>query len=191
MSELIKKMNKALGLELRAINLYAHYAAYVKGLHRLQLEPMFQQEATESMVHAATIRNAIVKHGGICVTERDDMEIKHTNNYRDMLQGALETEEKAAKTYGDLLKMLDEISDRELYDAVEQIYLAELRSVEEIRMLLERIGDIPLASVNSHNPPQYPIRGTSPSPIKKPRNTLVMLGKYGQRTYKDRNVGNW
>lgn len=137
MSELIKKMNKALGLELRAINLYAHYAAYVKGLHRLQLEPMFQQEATESMVHAATIRNAIVKHGGICVTERDDMEIKHTNNYRDMLQGALETEEKAAETYGDLLKMLDDISDRELYDAVEQIYLAELRSVEEIRMLLE------------------------------------------------------
>ena len=56
---------------------------------------------------------------------------------RDRLQGALETEEKAAKTYGDLLKMLDDISDRELYDAVEQIYLAELRSVEEIRMLLE------------------------------------------------------
>lgn len=136
MSELIEKMNKALGLELRAINLYAHYAAYVKGLHRLQLEPLFQSEATESMLHAATIRNAIVKHGGECVTERDSYPITHTENYRDMLQGALDTEIKAAATYGELLQMLEEIDDRELYDSVEQIYLTELRSVEEMRLLL-------------------------------------------------------
>ena len=43
MSNIIEKMNQALGLELRAINMYAHYAAYVKGMHRLQLEPMFQE----------------------------------------------------------------------------------------------------------------------------------------------------
>ena len=136
MSELVEKMNKALGLELRAINMYAHYAAYVKGLHRLQLEPLFQSEATESMLHAATIRNAIVKHGGKCVTERDSNPIMHTENYRDMLQGALDTEIKAAETYGELLQMLEEINDRELYDSVEQIYLTELRSVEEMRLLL-------------------------------------------------------
>ena len=137
MSKLIEKMNQALGLELRAINLYAHYAAYVKGLNRIQLEPMFQQEANESMVHAATIRNAIVKHGGECVTLRDQMEITHTTETREMLQGALATETKAAEVYGELLPLLEEISDRELYDAVEQIYLAELRSVEEIRLLLD------------------------------------------------------
>ena len=54
-----------------------------------------------------------------------------------MLQGALATETKAAEVYGELLPLLEEISDRELYDAVEQIYLAELRSVEEIRLLLD------------------------------------------------------
>ena len=53
-----------------------------------------------------------------------------------MLQSALDTEIKAAEAYGELMKMLDEIEDRELYDSVEQIYLTELRSVEEIRMLL-------------------------------------------------------
>ena len=137
MSNIIEKMNQALGLELRAINMYAHYAAYVKGMHRLQLEPMFQGEATESMVHAATIRNAIVKHGGVCVTERDSHPITHTGNYREMLQFALDTEVKASEIYGDLLVNLENIDDRELYDAVEQIYLAELRSVEEIRMILE------------------------------------------------------
>ena len=53
------------------------------------LSLMFQQEANESMVHAATIRNAIVKHGGECVTERDPMTISHTTDTREMLQGAL------------------------------------------------------------------------------------------------------
>ena len=88
------------------------------------------------MLHAATIRNAIVKHGGKCVTERDSNPINHTENYRDMLQGALDTEIKAAATYGELLQMLEDIDDRELYDSVEQIYLTELRSVEEMRLLL-------------------------------------------------------
>ena len=53
-----------------------------------------------------------------------------------MLQGALETEIKAAETYGKLMQMLEDIEDRELYDSVEQIYLTELRSVEEMRLLL-------------------------------------------------------
>jgi len=50
---------------------------------------------------------------------------------------ALATETKAAEVYGQLLPLLEEIDDRELYDAVEQIYLAELRSDEEIRLLLD------------------------------------------------------
>jgi hypothetical protein len=50
---------------------------------------------------------------------------------------ALATETKAAEVYGQLLPLLEEIDDRELYDAVEQIYLAELRSVGEIRLLLD------------------------------------------------------
>ena len=33
--ELIRRLNDALGWELRAQVLYAHYAAYVKGIHRL------------------------------------------------------------------------------------------------------------------------------------------------------------
>ena len=49
MSELIDKMNIALSWELRASNMYAHYAANIKGIHRLQLSPMFNTEMTESI----------------------------------------------------------------------------------------------------------------------------------------------
>ena len=33
-TKLIKELNNALSLELRAIILYSHYSAYVQGIHR-------------------------------------------------------------------------------------------------------------------------------------------------------------
>lgn len=52
-----------------------------------------------------------------------------------MLQSALETETKAAELYGRLLEMLKRYDDSELFDAIEQIYLAELRSIEDLRLI--------------------------------------------------------
>ena len=52
-------MNAALGWELRAINMYAHYAANIKGIHRLQLSPMFNTEMTESIEHADIVRKIV------------------------------------------------------------------------------------------------------------------------------------
>ena len=69
--QLIDHLNEALGWELRAVNMYAHYAANIQGIHRLQLDPMFNGEATESLAHADVVRRAIVKLGGVPVTERN------------------------------------------------------------------------------------------------------------------------
>ncbi len=132
---LISTLNEALGWELRAINMYAHFAAIVRGLHRIQFAPMFQGEATESLAHADVVRRAIVKLDGMPVTERNSTPISNSTSYEDMLQSALETETKAAQLYGTLLKMLEDYDDGELYDAIEQIYLAELRSIEDLRLI--------------------------------------------------------
>ncbi len=134
---LIDKLNEALGWELRAINMYAHYAANVQGIHRLQLSPMFDGEATESLAHANIVRKAIVKLQGIPVTERNPHPITHTTDFAAMLQYSLETETKAASVYGEVMIHLEEAADQDLSDAIEQIYLAELRSVEELRLLME------------------------------------------------------
>ena len=40
-ADLVDRLNEALGWELRAMTMYAHYAANVQGIHRLQLDPMF------------------------------------------------------------------------------------------------------------------------------------------------------
>ena len=52
---IIAKLNKALALEMRAEVMYAHYAAYVKGIHRLHLKTYFEGEATESFTHAGAV----------------------------------------------------------------------------------------------------------------------------------------
>ena len=134
---LIDTLNEALGWELRAINMYAHYAANVQGIHRLQLSPMFDGEATESLAHAKVVRKAVVKLQGIPVTERNPHPITHTTDYAEMLQHSLETETKAAAVYGEVMIQLEAAADQDLSDAIEQIYLAELRSVEELRLLME------------------------------------------------------
>jgi rubrerythrin len=76
-----------------------------------------------------------VKLDGMPVTERNNTPISNSTSYVDMLQSALETETKAAELYGRLLEMLKEFDDRELFDAIEQIYLAELRSIEDLRLI--------------------------------------------------------
>lgn len=133
MSELVDHLNAALGWEMRAQTMYAHYAAYVAGIHRLQLRPYFDAESTESITHANTVRAAIVKLGGVARTERDATEIVHTSDFRVMLDEALKTETHAARSYKQILDMGG--LDSELYDAIEQIYFAEERSVEELHRM--------------------------------------------------------
>ena len=136
-TEIVVALNEALAWELRAITMYAHYSAYVSGIHRSHLATYFNNEVTESIAHAATVRAAIVKLDGEAITERDSTAIPHTSDYLEMLKEAYKTEKNASETYGRILPMIQEIGDSELYDALEVIYFDELRSVEELRMMLK------------------------------------------------------
>ena len=53
-----------------------------------------------------------------------------------MLNYSLETEIKAASVYEDLIELIEDSAEEDLRDAIEQIYLSELRSVEEMRLLV-------------------------------------------------------
>ncbi len=131
---LVDQLNQALGLEMRAEVLYAHYAAYVKGINRLHLKPYFEAEATESFNHASMVRNAINQLGGEAVTVRDETPILHTSDYEVILQEVLKTERRAAETYHGILDLVTD--NEELHDILEQIYFAEVRSVEELTQLI-------------------------------------------------------
>ena len=98
------------------------------------LKPFFEEEATESVGHATVVRDQIVKLGGVARTDRDDTEIVHTTDYKVMLEEAMKTERHAAETYRALLDLPG--IEAELYDAIEQIYFMEERSVEELNQLM-------------------------------------------------------
>jgi bacterioferritin len=132
--ELIERLNAALAWELRALTMYTHYAAYVRGIYRLHLKPFFEGEATESLGHANAVLVEIVKLGGEAVTQRDPTEIIHTTDYAVMLTESMKTERHAAESYQSFLQLQG--LDAELFDAIEQIYFMEARSVEELNRLL-------------------------------------------------------
>src|SRR5262249_18929026 len=91
-AKLVKAANQCLGWEFRAQALYAHDAAYVKGLESLTLAEHFEGEVTESVGHARKVRDIIAVLGGEAVTTRDAAPIAHTEEVRVMLEEALKTE---------------------------------------------------------------------------------------------------
>lgn len=129
-------LNKALGWELRAYAMYAHYAAYIKGLESLTLKSHFAAEASESIGHAGKVRELLAFLEVEAVTVRDDAPIVHSEDFHVMLEESLKTEEAAAKHYQKLLPLCKEHPS--FTHALMHIYMAELNAVEEAKALLGR-----------------------------------------------------
>jgi bacterioferritin (cytochrome b1) len=134
--KLIAGLNQALAWELRAYAMYAHYAAYVKGLESLTLKSHFEEEAAESIGHAGKVRELLALLGAEAVTTRDDSPIIHTDDSRVMLEEALKTETAAAKHYQKILPLAKE--HPVFMHTVMHILMAELSAVEEANSLLGR-----------------------------------------------------
>jgi bacterioferritin (cytochrome b1) len=132
--QLINELNKALGWELRAQALYAHYAAHLKGLEMLTLKSHFEEEVQESLGHAAKVREIIATLGGEAVTTRDQVPIVHTEDYRVMLDEALRTEQSAAAQYKKILPMVE--GHPPFAHAIYHILRDELEAVVEVETLL-------------------------------------------------------
>ena len=132
--KLLGMLNKALAWELRAYAMYAHYAAYVKGLESLSLKGHFEEEAGESVGHAARVREVIALLDGAAVTDRDSTAIVHTDDWTVMLEEALKTETTAAKTYQGMLPLARE--HPAITHTLMHIYMDELSAVDEVSTLL-------------------------------------------------------
>ena len=135
-ARLIALLNQALGWELRAQAMYAHYAAYVKGLESLTLAGHFEAESAESVGHAKQVRDVIAMLGGQAVTVRDKAPIVHTENTRVMLQEALKTEQTAASVYRQIVPLVKDNSI--FFHSLSHIMMDELKAVVEMENLLGR-----------------------------------------------------
>ena len=134
--KLIAALNKSLGWELRAQAMYAHYAAYVKGLEMLTLAEHFEGEVTESLGHAKKVRDIIATLDGEAVTTRDPAPIVHTEDVKTMLEEALKTERRAAEAYQKIVPMVR--SHPVFYHVIFHILKDETSAVIEVESLLGR-----------------------------------------------------
>lgn len=134
--EVIEALNAALGWELRASAMYAHYAAYVKGLESVHLAEHFKEEATESFGHAEVVRGIIADLGGEAITSRDPTPIVHTEDWKKMLEEGLKTEQKAAAAYQEILPMVKEYLP--FWHDLAHVLQDEQNAVLEIENLLGR-----------------------------------------------------
>ncbi len=135
-AKLVTALNKSLGWELRAQAMYAHYAAYVKGLESLTLAKHYEDEVTESLGHAKKVREIIATLGGEAVTTRDPAPILHTEDVKEMLQEALKTESKAAEAYQKIVPMVR--GHAVFHHTVYHILKDEMSAVIEVENLLGR-----------------------------------------------------
>jgi bacterioferritin (cytochrome b1) len=132
---LIAELNKALGWELRAQAMYAHYAAYVQGLDLLTLKSHFEEEAKESFGHAETVRDIIAQMDSVATTTRDPAPIVHTKSTKKMLEESLKTEKFAAVQYEKICSMVTNYVHK--HDLL-HIMKDEMNAVVEVETLLGR-----------------------------------------------------
>ena len=134
--KLVALLNQALGWELRAQAMYAHYAAYVKGLESLALTGHFEAESAESVAHAKQVRDVIAMLGGEAVTVRDRAPIVHTEDTRAMLKESLKTEKAAADVYRKIVPLVRDNSI--FFHLLSHIMMDEMKAVVEMENLLGR-----------------------------------------------------
>lgn len=130
--QVIAELNEILSLEYTAVLQYTYQSIVINGLQRLELLPLFQAEASESLGHAKLIGDKIVALGGIPTAEVHP--INTTTDTRRMLENDLEMETRAANLYAQVLDHAED--DTALRVMLENQVETETNSVEEFKRLL-------------------------------------------------------
>src|SRR3989344_8753463 len=109
--EVIKELNNALEIEHSAIIMYLHHAEFVKGLNAEPIIARLKEIASDEEKHRDMLRERIVVLGGIPSTKLSDLEIKHSDNIKEMLRDELREEEEAVKLYQKIFSMVKDLEN--------------------------------------------------------------------------------
>ena len=127
---LIKQLNQALGWELRAQAMYAHYAAYVKGLEST-LAGHFEgrpRSPSATRRRCATSSRCWAARPSRCATRRRSS----TPRTRASCSEALKTEETAAAAYRKIVPLVKELV---FFHSLSHIMMDEMKAVEMENLL--------------------------------------------------------
>jgi len=133
--KLIDKLNEAISLELGALLQYNQYSQVITGRERLVWSPWFHEQSEESFKHARIFGGRVKALGGTPSVEPEP--VKQAKELQEMLENALETEQRAVRLYSEALAFCqDHPGYRNLLE--DQID-AETQDVEELEKFLGRV----------------------------------------------------
>jgi bacterioferritin len=131
---MIKHLNKDLANEFSAIIQYITYAAKATGPYRPQLSAFFLEEVVDEQLHAQFLANKIVALGGEPITE--PAPVPKASNNKEMLEAVLAAELQAGKDYTERAEQADELGDKGLVVALEDMVRDEMGHSEETERML-------------------------------------------------------
>ncbi len=134
MKELIDGLNEDLANEYAAVIMYNNYAAVVSGLYRQVLKPFFEGEIADEQGHALYLAEKIKTLGGTPTTQPAD--VKQTEDVKEMLQNARQSEKDTIERYKTRAKQADELGLIELQIKLEDLIADETGHMEEMERLL-------------------------------------------------------
>ena len=103
-------LNTIMEYELAGVVRYTHYSLMVTGPHRLPIVQFFQQQATESLLHAQQVGEILTGLEGHPSLNIAPMEETNEHSLKNILEESLNHEKKALDLYKDLLDVVEDAS---------------------------------------------------------------------------------
>lgn len=133
----VNQLSKILQMELATVVYYTHYGFMIYGHARIPIRSWFDEQATESLVHAQEAGDLIVHLG-----HRPEMGIAplpaaHHNTIDEILTKAVGREEAGVELYRDLLDLIKDKSTV-LEEYATRMIAAEAMHVSEMQLMLMR-----------------------------------------------------
>ena len=100
-------LNTIMEYELAGVVRYTHYSLMVTGPHRIQIVQFFQQQATESLLHAQQVGEILTGLEGHPSLKIAQIEESNEHTLHNILVESLNHEKKALDLYKDLLELVE------------------------------------------------------------------------------------
>ena len=100
-------LNTIMEYELAGVVRYTHYSLMVTGPHRIPIVQFFQQQATESLLHAQQVGEILTGLEGHPSLKIAQMEESNEHTLHNILVESLNHQKKALDLYKDLLEVVE------------------------------------------------------------------------------------
>ena len=128
-------LNQIMKYELSGVVRYTHYGLMVSGRDRLSLVQFFQEQASESLLHAQQAGELVTGLEGHPSLDISIIEESNKHSATDLLHESLKHEEKAIELYKELLNLVTGLSIYIEEYAREMIKTEEIHRIELNKML--------------------------------------------------------